>query len=176
MYKYIDLTLFSESKTQKEAREKKEAALKAEQEKAAKEVAANGTQPIVAAGGAGSQDLAAVLAEVEKLKAENAALKAKDTEKVSLNQPVKAAKALTPEEYLEQRVPVMLYKDGDKYKDDVVLAINGERVQIRRGVQVYVKRKFAQILENQYRQQMVAANLQTELSEQFETESKKRGF
>ncbi len=85
-------------------------------------------------------------------------------------------KAMTPEEYLEERVPVMLYKDGEKYKDDVVLAINGEKIQIQRGITVYIKRKFMSLLENQYRQQMVAANLQDQLAEEFAGSTKARGL
>ena len=85
-------------------------------------------------------------------------------------------KAITPEEYLEERVPVMLYKDGEKYKDDVVLAINGEKIQIKRGATVYIKRKYMSLLENQYRQQMVATNLQDQLAEEFAGSTKARGL
>lgn len=67
---------------------------------------------------------------------------------------------LSQEDYLEERVPVMLYRDGDKYKDDVVLACNGEKMQIQRGHQVMIPRKFALILENQYRQQLEASQKQ----------------
>lgn len=87
-----------------------------------------------------------------------------------------AKKVKTPEEYLEEKVPVMLYKDGEKYKDDVVLAINGEKIQIQRGVTVYIKRKYMSLLENQYRQQMVAANLQDQLAEEFANSTKARGL
>lgn len=87
-----------------------------------------------------------------------------------------SASVKTVEEYLEQKVPIMLYKDGEKYKDDVVIGINGEKVQIQRGIQVYVKRKFLGIIEAQYRQQMVAANLQDQLADEFAADSKTRGI
>jgi hypothetical protein len=80
------------------------------------------------------------------------------------------------EEFLDQRVPIMLYKDAEKYKDDVVIAINGEKIQIQRGIQVYVKRKFLHIIENQYRQQMVAADLQDSLADQYASDSRLRGI
>jgi hypothetical protein len=83
---------------------------------------------------------------------------------------------MTPEEYLEERVPVMLYKDADKYKDDVVIAINGEKIQIQRGVQVFIKRKFMMVLENQYRQQMIASNLMEELADEYASNSRARGI
>lgn len=92
------------------------------------------------------------------------------------NQNIDKVKGMTPEEYLEERVPVMLYKDGDKYKDDVVLAINGEKILIQRGVTVYIKRKYMHILENQYRQQMIAADMQDKLTEDYANATKARGM
>jgi hypothetical protein len=70
----------------------------------------------------------------------------------------------------------MLFKDGDKYKDDVDLAIGPERIRIKRGVQVYIKRKFALVLENKYRQQMVAADMQEKLADEFTASLKERGM
>jgi hypothetical protein len=92
------------------------------------------------------------------------------------NTKVVEEKVMTPGEYLEERVPVMLYKDGDKYKDDVVLAINGEKIQIQRGIQVYIKRKFMSVLENQYRQQMIAADMQDKLADEYANASRARGM
>jgi hypothetical protein len=70
----------------------------------------------------------------------------------------------------------MMFKDGDKYKDDVVLAVNGEKIQIQRGVQVYIKRKFMNVLENQYRQQMIAADMQSKLADEYANASRARGM
>ena len=48
----------------------------------------------------------------------------------------------------EELVEVKLFKDSDKYKDDVFVGCNGENVVIQRGVKVKIKRKFAEILEH----------------------------
>ena len=48
---------------------------------------------------------------------------------------------------LEEYVEVKLFKDNDKYKDDVFVAVNGETCRIKRGVKVKIKKKFALVLE-----------------------------
>ena len=45
-------------------------------------------------------------------------------------------------------VEVRLFKDNNKYKDDVFVAVNGETCQIQRGIKVQIKRKFAEVLDN----------------------------
>lgn len=112
-------------------------------------------------------------AEAEQNKALAEKLQAEATERVGSHA---AEDVSSVEEYLEQRVPIMLFKDADKYKDDVTIAINGERIQIQRGIQVYVKRKYLSVIENQYRQQMIAAEMQDELAEEFASGSRARGI
>lgn len=48
----------------------------------------------------------------------------------------------------EELVEVYLFKDGGKYKDDVFVSCNGERIAIKRGERVKIKRKFAEILDH----------------------------
>lgn len=76
----------------------------------------------------------------------------------------------------EELVPIRLFKDGDKYKDDVFVAVNGERIQIRRGERVLVKRKFADVLEQSMQQDMATASLIDRESSQYEEEAKARGL
>ena len=47
-----------------------------------------------------------------------------------------------PDDYVELR----LFKDGDKYKDDVLVGINGYMCRIMRGVPVKIKRCFANVI------------------------------
>lgn len=47
-----------------------------------------------------------------------------------------------PDDYVEIR----LFKDGDKYKDDMLVGINGYMCRIMRGVPVKVKRSFANVI------------------------------
>lgn len=50
--------------------------------------------------------------------------------------------------YYEELVDVKLFKDNNKYKDDVYVAVNGENCVIKRGEKVKIKRKFAEVLDN----------------------------
>jgi len=69
---------------------------------------------------------------------------------------------LTPEEleqkaYMEERVPIRLFKDGKRYKYDEHVTVNGYTYQIQRGKTVMVPRKVALIL-----QQSEAKDLETD--------------
>ena len=48
----------------------------------------------------------------------------------------------------EELVEVKLFKDNNKYKDDVFVQVNGENCVIKRGEKVMVKRKFREVLDN----------------------------
>lgn len=56
-------------------------------------------------------------------------------------------------------VPIYLFKDGGKYKDDVFVAVNGESCLIQRGKQVMVKKKFADVLQQSMDQDAKTAEL-----------------
>lgn len=60
---------------------------------------------------------------------------------------------------MEEYVEVKLFKDNDKYKDDVFVSVNGDNCVIKRGVRVKVKRKFAEVLDNSEYQDYLAAKL-----------------
>ena len=49
--------------------------------------------------------------------------------------------------YYNEPVAVRLFKDNDRYKDDVYVAVNGQNCVIKRGEWVKVKRKFALVLD-----------------------------
>ena len=49
--------------------------------------------------------------------------------------------------YWEELVEVKLFKDNNKYKDDVYVSVNGENCVIKRGEKVKIKRKFADVLD-----------------------------
>ncbi len=76
----------------------------------------------------------------------------------------------------EELVSIRLFKDNDKYKDDVFVAVNGERVQIRRGESVMIKRKFADVLEQSMKQDMATAGLIERESSRYDEEAKARGL
>ena len=64
-----------------------------------------------------------------------------------LTEEQKQAKA-EREAYWNEYVEIELFKDNNKYKDDVFVAVNGETCAIKRGEKVKIKRKFAQALED----------------------------
>ncbi len=59
---------------------------------------------------------------------------------------------------LEDKVTINLFKDNNKYRDDVTVIVNGSVFQIKRGVPVEVPRYVASVLQDQERQ-MAAASL-----------------
>jgi hypothetical protein len=60
----------------------------------------------------------------------------------------KAKQAAELAAHMEEYVEVKLFKDNDKYKDDVYVAVNGENCVIKRGERVKIKRKFAEVLDH----------------------------
>ena len=90
------------------------------------------------------------LAEKE---AENARLRG---EKRSADErAIEAAKEY--ERYLNEYISVKLFKDNDRYKDDVYVAVNGQNCIIKRGEWVKIKRKFALVLDASEIQDMKTA-------------------
>lgn len=59
----------------------------------------------------------------------------------------------------EEYVEVKLFKDDNKYSDDVYVAVGAQNCVIKRGVPVKIKRKFALALQQQERQDLETARL-----------------
>lgn len=67
----------------------------------------------------------------------------------------------------EELVKIRLFKDSGKYKDDVFVSCNGETIAIKRGEEVEIKRKFADILEKSLIQDQKTAQLIEQKSKEF---------
>ena len=76
---------------------------------------------------------------------------------------------------MEELVPVRLFRDNDKYKDDVFVSVNGERIQIKRGETVMIKRKFAEVLEQSLEQDARTAALIESASSSYNDEARAHG-
>lgn len=76
----------------------------------------------------------------------------------------------------EEYVTVKLFKDNDKYSDDVFVAVNGEGCNIPRGIPQKIKRKFARQLEKSDLQDAKTAQYMTEKENEFVAESKARNL
>ena len=58
--------------------------------------------------------------------------------------------------YMNEKVPVTLIKDNDKYMDDIVVTHNGSSMKIPRGKTVMIPRKFALVIDNSLKQNNAA--------------------
>ena len=76
----------------------------------------------------------------------------------------------------DELVSVELFRDGERYKDDVFVAVNGQRVQIKRGERVQIKKKFAEVLEHSHAQDMRTSKMIDEKSSEYEREAKARNI
>ncbi len=75
-----------------------------------------------------------------------------------------AAHIKSDHEYYNELVPVKLFKDNDKYKDDIFVAVNGVGMIVPRGKEVLIPRKYAIALKNSEAQDSFAAEFNAQLS------------
>lgn len=90
----------------------------------------------------------------------------------------KALGEMTPEEadfYLEDEVEITLFKDADKYKDDLFVGLNGHGILIKRGVPVTIKRKYYLVIKQSEQMEAVVSDLLDKAVRDYEAESKKYG-
>lgn len=73
------------------------------------------------------------------------------------------------EKYLNEYISIKLFKDNDRYKDDVYVAVNGQNCIIKRGEWVRVKRKFALVLDASEIQDMRTAEYIENEQKKFES-------
>ena len=92
--------------------------------------------------------LADAKAELENAKAEAARIlaEAKASAGGELTEEQKKANE-ERKKYWDELVEVKLFKDNNKYKDDVYVSVNDDNCLIKRGERVMVKRKFADLLD-----------------------------
>lgn len=69
--------------------------------------------------------------------------------------------------YWNELVEVKLFKDNNKYKDDVYVSVNDENCLIKRGERVMVKRKFADVLDKSDMQDYETSKLIEKKSNEF---------
>lgn len=72
----------------------------------------------------------------------------------------------------EKLVPVQLFKDNGKYKDDVFVAVNGRSYQIQRGEMVYVPESVAEVLSQSMAQDNATARMIERESSDFAKQAK----
>ena len=112
---------------------------------------------------------------IAKAKAEAAAIVAEAQAKAK--ETLEAAKETAPAAPKpNDLVPIRLFKDNDKYKDDVFVAVNGRSFQIKRGETVQVPAYVAEVLEQSMAQDNATANLIERESSAYAAEAKARNI
>ena len=101
---------------------------------------------------------------------------AKTKKETAPEQAAPAQAAETPAQAGEELVSVRLFKDNDKYKDDVFVAVNGRSFQIKRGETVQVPAYVAEVLEQSMAQDNATANLIERESSAYAAEAKARNI
>lgn len=85
-------------------------------------------------------------------------------------------KKKSQEKWLNERVPFFAFQDNDKYKDDIVVGINGYNYVIQRGKQVSIPRFVFMAIMDSERQRIEANKHSQGLADKFYNESVKRGM
>lgn len=93
-----------------------------------------------------------------------------------MNKTEAANAAKQAEAYLNEYVLIKLFKDNDKYKDDVYVAVNGKNCVVKRGEWVKIKRKFALVLNQSEIQDLRAAQQSEQMEADFRAETDRRGL
>ena len=78
-------------------------------------------------------------------------------------------------EWFAEKVPIRLFKDGAKYKEDVFVAVNGQGYLIQRGIEVMVPRFVAQVLYQSMDQDAATAAFMEQESAAFQAETQRLG-
>ena len=113
-------------------------------------------------------DIQAMIEEAKKAKEEVLKLLADAKTSVKGELTEEQKKAIEKENaYWNELVEVELFKDNNKYRDDVFVSVNGENCVIKRGQKVKVKRKFAAVLENSRKQDFETSDLIDRKSKEF---------
>lgn len=67
----------------------------------------------------------------------------------------------------EEMVKIKLFKDKEKYRDDLTVILNGKAYRIKRGIPVEVPKGVAEIIENSMTQDDKAAQLIEQLEADY---------
>lgn len=116
------------------------------------------------------------LEEVSKQVAEMLAQAKAEAEKIVADAKASVSGELTEEQkkaeeerkaYWNEYVEVSLFKDNNKYRDDVPVGVNGDISLVQRGKKVMMKRKHAQVLEDSNIQDFETSELIDRKSSEF---------
>ena len=69
-----------------------------------------------------------------------------------------------------------LFKDGRDYKDDVFVAVNGKSVVIKRGEEVKIEKKYAEVLDNSEAQDRATQKLMEAKADEYAYETRAKNL
>ena len=75
-------------------------------------------------------------------------------------------------EYYEELVTINLFMDNDKYKDDVIVSVNGTAWQLKRGEDIQVPRYIAQVLNDSLQQDKKTSLMIRNMEEKYVRDSR----
>lgn len=75
----------------------------------------------------------------------------------------------------EKSVTIKLFKDNDRYKDDVFVAVNGKGYVIKRGVEVEVPESVKEVLDNSAAQEQRAVEYMIQQQKEYEEKTDSLG-
>jgi hypothetical protein len=115
--------------------------------------------------------------DIEALKAQiraevTAEMNAKKASEGRLDAQAERKARMTMAEAKKDLVDIELFQDDDKYKDDLYVAVNGERYQIKRGVRVSVPRFVADAIELSTAQDRATAKMITRYEQDYQKAAK----
>lgn len=76
---------------------------------------------------------------------------------------------------LLELVPYTAFKDDDKYKDDIYVAVNGRRFQIKRGEEVMIPRYVYNVLIQSQQQDKSTFKYMEQKASEYKNDSAKMG-
>lgn len=87
----------------------------------------------------------------------------------------------TTKKKIEQSNPYELvefeaFKDNDRYQDDIFVAVNGRRYQIKRGVKVKIPRFVYDVIKNSAEQDRATADLMERESSRYSSAVRALGY
>lgn len=114
-----------------------------------------------------TQDLKEIKKMLAELTAANEELR-KENERLKADAPKKSEADIEARKWLEEEVPLYLFKDTGKYKGDVVVPFNGKNWVIQRGVEVMVPRYIYNVVrQSQAQKDMIEKRIE-ELENEYE--------
>ena len=79
----------------------------------------------------------------------------------------------TKKDPLLELVPFTAFKDDDKYKDDILVSVNGRNWQIKRGVEVMIPRYVFKVLMNSQKQDNATYKYMEQKASEYNSEAAK---